>query len=257
MRPAQLFASPLALLLLALLPAPGSAETLVTSVSTPRVAIQSNFAGADVVVFGGIQRETGLATHGRYDVVITVRGPSGPLDVREKARVAGIWINRERRRYDDVPSFLALASTRPLTAIAEPAMIDKFRLSLDAAMDPAGAATADEADRTFRTALLRLKQGAGLYREQPQGVTFLSDDLFRATVALPANVPLGIYQVETRLLIDGVVVTGQRASLEVIKTGFEDNVAEWARGQSIAYGLFTVAMALGLGWLATVVFRRD
>ena len=69
--------------------------------------------------------------------------------------------------------------------------------------------------------------------------------------------PLGIYQVETRLIADGEVLTGQRASLEVIKTGFEDNVARWASDQSLLYGLVTCAVALSLGWLATVVFRRD
>ena len=30
-------------------------EALITTVSTPRVAIQSNFTGADIVVFGGIR----------------------------------------------------------------------------------------------------------------------------------------------------------------------------------------------------------
>ena len=88
-------------------------------------------------------------------------------------------------------------------------------------------------------------------------VTFLSDTLFRATIPLPANVPLGLYQVETRLLADGTVLTGQRASLEVIKTGFDDQVARWASERSPLYGLVTCAIALALGWLATVVFRRD
>jgi uncharacterized protein (TIGR02186 family) len=88
-------------------------------------------------------------------------------------------------------------------------------------------------------------------------VIFLNDELFRATVPLPANVPLGIYQVETRLLIDGVVVTGQRASLEVIKSGFENQVAEWATERAGLYGVATCLIALALGWLATVVFRRD
>ena len=36
-----------------------------------------------------------------------------------------------------------------------------------------------------------------------------------------------------------------------------DNVARWAIDQSLLYGLATCAVALSLGWLATVVFRRD
>lgn len=237
--------------------APALSETLVTSVSTPRVAIQSNFSGADIVVFGGIGQEGPLATHGRYDIVMTIRGPAGPLSVREKERRAFIWINNDRRRFKDVPSFLALASTRPIAEIASPETIRRYGLSLDTAMDPSGAGIADPEERRFREALIRLKAGSGLFAEKPKGVIFLSDDLFRATVPLPANVPLGIYQVETRLLIDGEVVTGQRASLEVVKSGFENQVAGWANQQAGLYGLGTCFIAVALGWLATVVFRRD
>jgi uncharacterized protein (TIGR02186 family) len=221
------------------------------------VFIRSNFSGADIVVFGGILQEGPLATHGRYDIVMTIRGPSGPLSVREKEWRAGIWINADRRRFRDVPSFLALASTRPIGEIASAQTIRRYGLSLDDAMDPGKAGIADLEERRFREALIRLKAGAGLFVEQPKGVIFLSDTLFRATVPLPANVPIGIYQVETRLLIDGEVATGQRASLEVVKSGFENQVAQWATRQAGLYGVVTCLMALGLGWLATVVFRRD
>jgi uncharacterized protein (TIGR02186 family) len=124
-------------------------------------------------------------------------------------------------------------------------------------MDPEGARDPKFADLPFRDALLRLKINEGLYVSKDDGVVFLSDDLFRATIPLPANVPLGIYRVETRLLIDGKVATGQRASLEVVKAGFENNVALWAQRYSALYGAATIAIALLLGWMATIIFRRD
>ena len=86
---------------------------------------------------------------------------------------------------------------------------------------------------------------------------FLNDTLFRATIPLPPNVPLGTYEVEARLIGDGLVLTGQQASLEVAKTGFEDSVAAWARQWPPAYGATTCLMALVFGWLATMIFRRD
>ena len=131
------------------------------------------------------------------------------------------------------PSYLAIASTRPVADFAALDVVRGFGLSLDAAIDPDGDDAVDD-DLPFRAALVRLKRESGLYLDRPNGVTFLSDDLFRATIPLPANVPLGIYQVETRLLADGVVLTGQRASLEVIKTGFDDSVARWATDRSVA-----------------------
>jgi hypothetical protein len=95
------------------------AEGLTLSVSTPRVEIRSNFSGVDLVLFGGIQVDPGQLFHPRYDIAITVRGPSAPLDVRQKARTAAIWINSGRQRFADVPSFLALASSRPLGEVAK------------------------------------------------------------------------------------------------------------------------------------------
>jgi uncharacterized protein (TIGR02186 family) len=232
------------------------AESLIVSVSTPRVAIQSNFAGADIVVFGGIGREAGPSLYGRFDIVVTVRGPVEGVDVRRKDRVLGVWINNDRRAFRTAPSYLAIASTRPVADITDAETLRSFGLTLETGIEP-GAAEPDAETQEFREALIRLKSGAGLYLLRPSGVTFLSDDLFRATIPLPANVPLGIYQVETRLLADGKVLTGQRASLEVIKTGLDDQVARYATHYSALYGLVTCALALVLGWIATVVFRRD
>jgi uncharacterized protein (TIGR02186 family) len=243
-------------ILMLLVAALAHADTLITSVSTPRVAIQSNFTGADIVVFGGIERSPGPREHGRYDIVIVIKGPAEPLDVRRKDRVLGIWINAERRPFRLAPSYIAIASTRPLSEIAAAPDIARFGLSFETAIGAAGTDLAAD-DSQFRAALVRLKREAGLYLEKPAAVTFLSDNLFRATVPLPANVPLGLYQVETRLFADGTVLAGQRASLEVIKTGFDDTVAHWANDRSAIYGTVTCILALSLGWLATIVFRRD
>lgn len=233
------------------------AEELTLSVSTSRVEIQSNFSGVDLVLFGGIQHGPDALLHPRYDIALTIRGPSGPLDVRQKERKMGLWINSGRLRLPDVPSFLVLASTRPLPEIATTETLAQFRLSLDGAMDPTRAGADDVALAPYREAALRLKTQTGLYREAPHGVIFLNDTMFRATIPLPPNVPLGTYQVEARLLGDGKVLTGQRASLEVVKTGFENDVAAWARQLPAAYGLSTCLMALVFGWVATVIFRRD
>jgi uncharacterized protein (TIGR02186 family) len=247
---------PLVVAALALVAGAARAESLIVSVSTPRVAIQSNFSGADIVVFGGIGREAGPSHYGRFDIVVTVRGPVEGVDVRRKDRVLGVWINNDRRPFRSAPSYLAIASTRPIADLAKAETIRSFGLTLETGIDP-GAAEPDAETKDFLEALIRLKSEAGLYLLRPGGVTFLSDDLFRATIPLPANVPLGIYQVETRLLGDGKVLTGQRASLEVIKTGFDDQVARYATQNSALYGLATCALALALGFVATVVFRRD
>lgn len=233
------------------------ADSLVTSVSTPRVAILSNFSGADLVVFGAIDRESQLVSQGRYDVVVTVRGPNVNLDVRRKNRRAGLWINTEEHRFGAAPSFMAILATRPLSEIASPETLQTYRLSLAATIGPETSESVAPDDGTFREAVVRLQRQAGLYVEQSNSVIFISPTFFRVTLPLPPNVPLGIYQVETRLFVGGQVIASQKASLEVIKKGFDETIATWARIWPFFYGLGTIAMAIFLGWLATIIFRRD
>ena len=43
----------------------------------------------------------------------------------------------------------------------------------------------------------------------------------------------------------------------VSKTGFEGTMAAFARNQSLVYGVLCAALALFVGWLGGVIFRRD
>ena len=47
----------LALAIVLALGAPAKAERLITTLSTSRVLIQSNFTGTDVVLFGSVERD--------------------------------------------------------------------------------------------------------------------------------------------------------------------------------------------------------
>ena len=74
--------------------APARAERLVTSLSTYRVSIASNFTGADLVLFGTVDPERGSPPRrGGYDIVVTVIGPRQTVTTWRKERIVGIWVN--------------------------------------------------------------------------------------------------------------------------------------------------------------------
>ena len=112
-------------------------------------------------------------------------------------------------------------------------------------------------DDPFRVAFLKLKADQGLYLEVANGVTFLTPALFRASIPLPAEVPVGTYEVDVRLFADGGAIARAPAPFEVYKSGFEQIVTSAAREHGFLYGLATSMMALFTGWLASVIFRRD
>jgi uncharacterized protein (TIGR02186 family) len=249
----------LAVLALLALAVPARAETLIASLSTSRVAITSNYTGASIVVFGAIERDAQtIARAGPYDIVVTVRGPRHDLVVREKDSLGPIWINRDEQRFPNAPLFIAVLSSRPLGDVTTETTRRRLRVGLDAIVHATDfAAERGQGDDPFRQALARLMAANSLYIENPRGATFLTPSLFRAAVPLPAVAPPGNYEVDVLLFADNVLLARAQTHFELVKIGFEQQMAAVAREWAWLYGLGVGLMALGFGWLASVIFRRD
>jgi uncharacterized protein (TIGR02186 family) len=236
-----------------------SAETLVTSLSNHRVLINSNYTGTAIAVFGAIERDAQtIARASPYDVVVTVRGPSQFLTVRRKERLGPVWLNQEQQKFPEAPSYLSVLSSRPLSEITNDALRARQKVGLDAVVNAPGFTNErDGRDDPFRAALLRIKEREGLYQYTERGVTFLTPNLFRAAIPLPATAPPGNYDVDVMLFADSVTLARTNTSFELVKTGFEQRVGEIAHDWSFVYGLATCALAILFGWTASVIFRRD
>src|SRR5262249_22241780 len=241
--------------------APAAGERLVASLSNHRVMVTSNFTGEELVLFGGIEQDAASRSRrGGYDIVVTVTGPSQTVVTFRKARALGIWVNADSRVFEDAPAYLAVLSNRPLDAITNAETLRRLQLGLENIPLPQRASVniADAAsDDPFRVAFIKIKSDQGLYREASNGVTFLAPALFRASIPLPAEVPVGTYEVDVRLFADGAQIARTPAPFEVYKSGFEQVVTAAARDHGVLYGLTTAMMAIATGWFASVVFRRD
>jgi uncharacterized protein (TIGR02186 family) len=239
--------------------APAAAERLITSLSDHRVMVTSSFNGSEVVLFGGIERDTGaLPLRGNYDIAVTVTGPRQNIVTFRKERVLGIWVNYESRVFENAPSYLAVLTNRPLPAIANADTLRRLQLGLDNIALPQRADAADGlANETFRNAFIKLKDEHGLYRQESNGVTFLTPALFQTSIALPAEVPTGTYEIDVKLFLDGMMIARTPSALEIYKAGFEQFVSSSAQTHGLLYGFATSMMAILTGWFASVVFRRD
>lgn len=240
---------------------PATAERLVVSLSNHRVAVTSNFVGEELVLFGTIEPNPITSPlRPPYDLVLTVTGPRQTLRTRRKQRMLGIWVNADSREFISVPSYLAVLSNRPVSNIANQDTLRRLQVGLDNFLLPQriGADVADTVrDDPFRRAFVRLQTQQGLYRESGTAVTFLTPTVFRAAIPMPAAVPTGSYAINVELFAGGLLVARTDSALEVIKTGFEQYVADAARDHGLLYGMATALMALLIGWFASVVFARD
>lgn len=237
------------------------AERLIVSVSNHRVTVTPNYSGEELVLFGSVEKDSSTpADRTAYDLVVTVIGPRADMVTRRKERTFGIWINTDYRQFLQVPTYLALFANRPFEEITSPEIARRQQIGLNNVllMQRVSGDYADVVPNdAFRSAFIRLRTQHGLYREDGTAVTFLTPTLFRTGIPLPAEVPIGTYQVEIKLFSNGALVTKTETAFEIVKVGFEQFVATSARQNGFAYGLVTATMALLTGWLASIVFRKD
>ena len=213
------------------------------------------------MLFGSVEKDASTPTERTaYDLVVTVMGPRADMVTRRKERKFGIWINTDYRQFLQVPSYLALFANRPFEEITSPDIARRQQLGLNNVLLTQRVGT-DYADvvpnDAFRSAFIRLRMQRGLYREDPAAVTFLTPTLFRTGIPLPAEVPIGTYDVEIKLFANGAFVTKTETAFEIVKVGFEQFVATTARQNGLDYGLVMGTIALMTGWMASIVFRKD
>ncbi len=224
-------------------------------VSDRNIEIRYSFTGAELLLFGAIVYPNGSPAPGT-DIAVVLKGPSEPIIVREKQKVAGIWVNVEGVRLRSAPSFYAVASSRPLEDLIDERTAAIYELGIDnLQLSPGGGADSDTL-RRFEQGLLDLRLRQQLYAEYPRGVEISEGVLYRARIAIPARVPVGAYTAETFLIRDGRVIAGAAREIDIEKLGFERFVAESAEDYSLAYGIVAVAVSLFLGWGASAAFGR-
>lgn len=229
---------------------------LISQLSQARIDINTSFRGAELLVFGAIQYPRGAVPDAPPDIAVVVRGPAAPVTVRQKARVAGIWVNARGLRFESVPGFYAVASTRPIERLADERTTAIYEIGIrNLQLSPASGA--DEATtRSFEAGLIGARERAGLFAERPGGVTVTRGVLYAARIALPAAVPVGDYTAEIHLVGAGRVLASTSSPFAIGKSGFERWVFVTAERNSLLYGLAAVAAALLAGGLAALVTRR-
>ncbi len=254
------FAGVLAILLFAIFlgqAAMAAEPRLVPDVSQRKITIQSSFTGAELLLFGAILYPQGVTPEGQVDVAVVLRGPTRPITIREKQKIAGIWLNAESTEFQSAPAYYAIASSRPLSKIVNDKTAAIYELGLDKLqLSPIGEIDSKKQQR-FASGLVDLNQRSGLFAQESGAVEIVGDVLYRARLKIPSSVPVGRYVAETLLIRNGrVIVADDHAEVEIRKSGFEQFISLMAQNYAFFYGTLAIAISLGLGWLAGFIFGK-
>ena len=229
---------------------------LVPDVSQRDVEIHYSFSGAALLLFGALLYPGGRTPDEAADIAVVLKGPLEPIVVREKQKVAGIWVNVERVRFRSAPAYYAVASSRPIGELVDERTAAIYELGLENLQLSPGGGASPEVMRRFEQGLIDLRRRQQVYVEYPGGVAISEGVLYRARIAIPARVPVGTYTAETFLIRDGRIIAGAAREINIEKLGFERFVADAAERSSLAYGIVAVALSLLLGWGASALFNR-
>lgn len=230
-------------------------EKIVAGLSQNRVAITANFDGSEILIYGAVKRDTPSPKDTTLDMIITVEGPSVPLVIRRKEKVAGIWINGASVNIDSAPSFYTVASTGALNLILSETDDLRSKITLPNVIRAVGISAEASDSPEFVEALQRIRLNGDQYRISEGSVQLVEETLFRTDVVLPANLTEGNYRVRIFLLRGGHVVDTQERIIGVRKTGLERFLFNMAHEQPFLYGVISLVMAVVAGWAASAAFR--
>lgn len=229
---------------------------LVPDVSQRNVEIRYSFTGAELLLFGAIIYPGGRVPSDRADIAVVLKGPTESIQVREKEKVAGIWMNVRSSRFQSVPGFYSIASSRPLSRLIDERTAAIYELGVNnIQLSPASQSSLNE-QQGFERGLVNLMARQRLYSEHPGSVEISQGVLYRARLAIPAKVPVGRYTAETFLIRDGKILAAATKAVEIRKSGFERFVADASIKSPLTYGIVAVLLSIAMGWIAASVFRR-
>ena len=241
----------IALIILFLLAPHAYGTALIIDSSTSEVQVSSSFIGTDVMVFG--------TANDKDDIIVVITGPTETAIVRKKGRVSGIWINKEKLEFREIPGFYAIASTRPLSEITETDELKKQKIGIHNVITTASLSSKDENIKTFKSfkdALVRGQKTKGLYLDAPLTIDVVSKRLFKTTFHFPNNMTTGIYTVKVFSFQKKRLVSMVSKTISVEKIGIGADVFKFAKEQSALYGLLAILIAVLSGWIASVIFRK-
>ncbi|MBI1422340.1 MAG: hypothetical protein GC149_02660 [Gammaproteobacteria bacterium] len=240
---------PLCLLMLARSVAAAD-HSLVTGMQTEHVDVTINFTGQDTLIFGALAKQG--------DVIIKVSSPDMNMDLSHKRAVGPFWLDGGKLTVRKTPGLYYLLSSKPLDEIVVADEEQKYGLHLHDALKHAEVdTTAAAAMGNWQDAFIDLKKAAGLFRKIPDAVKLQEKRLFIATIQLPANIPLGTYQLDIYLAQHGHIISHQTRHLDVNQVQLEHWIANAVNKHSWLFGVSFTIFAMALGLTFGMALRRS
>ena len=229
--------------------------SLVTDLSKKVISINVNFSGSKFHIFGAIKKNNSQISsidQPPFDILIEVIGPPIAMNLFQKEKKYGFWINRKIDNLKNVPSFYSISGTKPLDIL----LPKNFQTVYDIGLIKQINSNNKKIDDKLIDQIVFIGKNKKQYNENNTPITLLENTLFSNEIDFPTNLNEGNYKVKIHLIRFEKVLATKQDIIYVNKIGLQNWINYLAFEKPQLYGIMSILIAITFGFLASLVFRK-
>ena len=225
--------------------------SVISDIDKSDIGLSTRFDGTSLLVFGALSPEDDKAS-----LLVEVVGPPASVDIRKKIQIWGIWVNRKIAQFHDVPSFYQISISNPEHPILKEIEYQKLKSIFYDFLETTSISEDETSAEQYYGELTRLKKKLGNLSTFEESINIIDNKLFSYKVNLPKKIHPGIYKIRMTLIDQkGFALSKSEQRVNVSKVGIQEFLSSNSKNNPVFYGMFSVMIALLLGFSAAQVFR--
>ena len=225
--------------------------SVISDIDKSNIELSTRFDGTSLLVFGAISPEDDRAS-----LLVEVVGPPTSVDIRKKVQIWGIWVNKKIAQFRGIPSFYQISISNSEHPTLKQIQYHKLKSIFYDFLEITSARNHENSTEQYYGELTRLKKKLGNLSTFEEKINIIENKLFSYKVNLPKKIHPGIYKIRITLIDqEGVELSKSEQSVKVSKVGLQEFLSSNSKNNPVFYGLFSVVIALFLGFSAAQLFR--
>lgn len=225
--------------------------SVISDIDRSDIELSTRFDGTSLLVFGAIS-----PGDERASLLIEVVGPLTSVDIRKKVQLWGIWVNKNIAQFRGIPSFYQISISNPEHPVLKEIEYQKLKSIFHGYLETNSILENENSAEQYHNELARLKKKLGNLSMFEEKINVIDNKLFSYKVNLPKKIYPGVYKIKMTLIDqEGIELSNSEQNVNVSKVGLQKFLSSNSKNSPVFYGLFSVIIALFLGFSAAQLFR--
>jgi uncharacterized protein (TIGR02186 family) len=225
--------------------------TVISDIDKSDIELSTRFDGTSLLVFGAIS-----PGDERASLLVEVIGPPTSVDIRKKVQIWGIWVNKKIAQFQGIPSFYQISISNSEHPVLKEIEYQRLKSIFYDFLETTSISENENSKEQYHNELIRLKKKLGNLSAFEEKINVIDNKLFSYKVNLPKKIHPGIYKIKMTLIDqEGIKLSKSEQSVNVSKVGLQEFLSSNSKNSPVFYGLFSVIIALFLGFSAAQLFR--